>query len=211
MKSIKTATIDNYEIVTAIYPDTGFIDPESTRIKMLGMIENTDESRAVDKKKKEVSVYILQMNEALKNAKKAKTETEKRKFIDEYREREIQVKQIMEDMKPLADDLMKKKKEIIINNPVYFTTQPGTYLITDDEAAALETKMIEATQNSEVVTKSGEKIVDNRGKIYWVKNNLTWQKTEILKLGVCAPQDGILESDLTEEQKQEISELWRKN
>jgi hypothetical protein len=204
LKTIKTQKIDDYDIVIGICDAESFIDQEATKIKVNKIIKDEKIYKDIEKFKDQLSTYIYQSNKALVNAKKAKDKSERDKFTNEYQSRQKDIKDIQNDLKPMAVEFEKKYRELILSNAEYFGLQEHEIYIEDSEAAKFETLMIDATQNGDLVDKDKNIIQDNRGKIYWLKSGDTWNKAEILNLGDI-PAVGAKEfNDLSIEEKQEI-------
>jgi hypothetical protein len=206
MQTIKTKNINGYDIIIGVGDAGGFIDPEATKKIVNEKIKKTDVFKNIGKIKKQMELYAGQALQAKENCKAAKTKADQTKFFEECKFRKKQIVELQEqELYPLAKELDKKYEEMLTQNAIYFNLPPTDFFISDEEAEIIKNLMIEATQEGAVVTKEKEKIVDNRGKIFWKKDE-EWEKTNIDVLGVEKPVDSIEEKNLTEEQKKEIVE-----
>lgn len=206
MQTIKTQNIDGYEIINyGPHNAETLIDYEATKKIVNKNLVDTEEHKEIEKKKSELSKYVYQARQAFRNETKAINKSDKRKFNDEYRERLLQIEQIQKELLPLADALLVKRKKMILEFAEYFSLQENNYYISDDEAKILKEKMIEATSNNFVVSRTGELVADFRGFIFWKKINNAWKKSEITKLGEKFGTGFVKYSELSDEEKQEIS------
>jgi len=211
LKTIITKNIDKFEIIVAIASADGLIDAVATEKIVKDKIQETETFNDIQKIKKQINLYAVQAGKAKTNAKNAKTPQEKRKFSDEMTIRFSQMSDEMEKLKPLGIVLQSEFKNMMTEHAIYFTTKENETIIDEVEANNIETLMIEATQNGKLVTKDKKLIVDNRGKIYFLKKDDTWSKYEILKLGETKKSGSIEDKDLTEEQKEEITIQFEKD
>jgi len=207
MKTIITKEIDGYKIIIGIGDAGGLIDPEATRKIVNKKIQDTETWKNINQIKKQMQVYANQAMQAKKNIKSAKSEQEKRKFSDEWKFRTGQMKELENDLKPLAFELKKVFRQMTLQEAIYFETGKDR-IVEDAEADKINQLMIEATQEGALVDENKNKVVDNRGKVFWKKDGSDWYKTEINKIGVDG--NGILESDLSESQRTEIAEYLEK-
>jgi hypothetical protein len=206
MQIIKTKNIDGYDVIIGIGDAGGFIDPEATKKIVNEKIKDIEVFKNIEKVKKQMELYAQQALQAKENCKTAKTKADQTKFFEECKFRKKQIVELQEQqLYPLAKELDNKYKEMLIENAIYFDLPPTDFFINDEEAEIIKNLMIEATQAGAVVTKKKEKIIDNRGKIFWNKNE-KWEKTIIDILGIEKPENSIEEKNLTEEQKMEITE-----
>lgn len=207
MKTIITKKIDGIKIIHGIGDAGGLIDPEATRKIVDKKIKETQVWKDIHAIKKQMQVYANQAMQAKKSYKSAKSPEEQRKLSDEWKLRTGQMKELENDLKPLAVELKKAFSEFMETEAVYF--ENGTdQVITDAEADSIRAVMVEATREGKLVDENLNKVVNNKGKIFWKKDGSDWIKTEIKKIGIDAPKGAIEENNLTDDQKKDIAE-WK--
>lgn len=204
MKTRITQNIDGYDIIIGI--GDAQIDGVATLPVMTTALKETDEYKAVEVKKQELSVVLNSAAAAMKNARNSKTQADKNGFVKEYQAALENSKAIESELKELITPLQAKQKELILKHAVYFQPKQGESLITDDEATAIETAMISATENNCYVDINLKEICDNRGKTAWRKISGKWAKRDISILGDDLKAGEILQSDLSESEQLEITE-----
>lgn len=210
MKTIKTQNIDGYDVIIGTHDAGGFVDAEATRKIVEKEILKTPEWKNLNEKKGHMQVYANQAAQAARNAARAKTPGDKNNAVNEYQERWKQIREIQEDMKPLASALQSKYGELMTAHAQYFSLKPDEFYADETEAAEIENLMVEATAAGEVVTKDKTRVKNYVGRVYWKKSGSTWTKAEITRLGD-VPASGAIEArDLTENQQAEISDQLEK-
>lgn len=206
MKTITTKNIDGLDIITNIGNVDGLIDPEATKKIVKVEILKTDVHKNVEKIKKQMSVYGRQAYEAMKHAKKAKTEADKNKFTAEYNGRSLQFKEEQEKLKPLAVEMSAIYKSMMVEHAEYFHPKQGEEIVEDADANRIEQKMIAATASGKLLDRDEKEIHNYVGRVFWQKVQDKWEKWECHSLGI-APFAGSKEmKDLTESEISEISE-----
>lgn len=204
MKTILKQIIDGHEIITNVLDAGGLIDPVATQKIVNINMKDTDTYKSIEDVKKQMATYAYQASQSKNSSKMAKTPNEKKKHWEEFKFRCGQIKELEEQLKPLARELQQLNGEMIVNHAVYFTPGPGEEIIDDDKGTEILDLMMQATENNQLVKSNLTLIDDYRGKTYWKKLTDGWKKQEILRLGD-VPKSGYLEDkDLTEEQKEEI-------
>lgn len=210
MKTILKQTIDGHEIITNVLDAGGLIDPVATQKIVNIKMKDTDTYKAIEDVKKQIQTYVYQASQAKNNSKMAKTPNEKKKHWEDFKLRCGQIKELEEQLKPLAVEIQQLNKEMIIEHAVYFTPGPGEEIIDDNKADEITALMVDATANNQLIKSDLTVVDDYRGKTYWKKLTDGWKKQEILKLGD-VPKSGYIEDkNLTVEQKSEISEQLEK-
>lgn len=208
MKTIITKNIDGYNIITNFCDANGFIDPENTKKIVNKKIIETDIYKKIHDIKNQTQKLLIQSQNAFKNAKNAKKlkkESEFKKFTEEYNLRNLQIKDLQEDLKLLAIEFEKEYKNLVLQNSVYFEPKQNEKIVDDKIAENAKQKMIEAYENNKLLDENLNQIDDYRGT-YWGKNDTIWNKFEIKKIGEQIKNGFINENKLTDEQKIEISE-----
>lgn len=214
MKTKITQNIDGYDIIIGI--GEAQIDGVATDKVTIPLLKDTAEYIAVEKAKNELSVAAGERYKAAGECNKiqtgilfAKDEETKKQLKFElqkmsllYQQKAITQKEKEEALKPLAQPLMAKRKELFMANSVYFQPKEGETIITSDEATAIETAMISATENNCYVDINLKEICDNRGKTAWSKSGGTWSSRSITKLG-----DEIKSGEITEINDEIIAQL----
>lgn len=200
MRTKITQNIDGYDIIIGI--GEAQIDGVATLPVMTTALKETDEYKAVEVKKQELSVVLNSAAAAMKNARNSKTQADKNGFVKEYQAALENSKAIESELKELIAPLQSKQQELILKHAVYFQPKQGESLITNDEATAIETAMISATENNCYVDINLKEICDNRGKTAWIKSGGKWSKREITKIG-----DELKADEITEINDEIISQL----
>lgn len=214
MKTRITQNIDGYDIIIGI--GEAQIDGVATDRIIIPMLKETAEYMAVENAKAELSKaaterYMAQKECGKINAgiyaakdenikKQLKLELQKASLV--YQQKAIEQKEKEEALKPLAAPLVNKRKEIFMTQLIYFQPKQGESLITDDEATAIETAMISATENNKFLDINLKEICDNRGKTAWIKSGGKWSKREITKIG-----DELKKGEITEINDEIIAQL----
>lgn len=206
MKTRITQNIDGYDIIIGI--GEAQIDGVNTIPVATEYLKQTDEYKAVEAKKQELSVVLNQAAQAMKNARNSKTQSDKNGFVKEYQAALENSKAIEAELKELITPLQAKQKELILKHAVYFQPKSGETIITADEADAIIKAMQTATGNNCFLDINMNEICDNRGKVYWSNSSGKWVKNEITKIGVTPGKSEILQSDLTADQNTEITEQF---
>lgn len=206
MKTIITKKIDDFDVVVAVGNADGFVDAEATKKKVIPVLADTEVYKKIDDIKKQMQTYVNYAQQAKQRYKVARSKTDKDKLWNEYVKYRNLATELQEPLKPLAVELQEKQKELLIEHAEYFVLRGNEHYITDIEGKEFGELIVEAVQAGEVVTKDKEKIVDNRGRKFWIKSSGTWINSEITKLGDVPTSGAIEEKDLLDEQTQEISE-----
>lgn len=200
MKTKITQNIDGYDIIIGI--GEAQIDGVATMPIVENALRETAEYKSVEAKKQELSVVLNGAAQALKNARNSKTQSEKNGYVTEYQQSLEKSKAIESELKELIAPLQAKQQELILKHAVYFHPKQGESLITDDEATAIETAMISATENNKFLDINLKEICDNRGKTAWIKSGGKWSKREITKIG-----DELKPGEITEINDEIITQL----
>lgn len=204
MKTKITQNIDGYDIIIGI--GEAQIDGVATMPIVETALKETDEYKSVESKKQELSIILNMAAQALKNARTAKTQSEKNGYVTEYQQSLEKSKAIENELKELIAPLQTKQQELILKHAVYFTPKEGESIITDDEAGVIETAMVTATTNNKYIDINLKEICDYRAQTAWSKFDGKWQKREITKLGESLNVSEKLQNDLTDKDQAEISE-----
>jgi hypothetical protein len=227
-----TTTIDGYEIITGI--DKKQIDRIETEKRILPMLDGLQESKAIKARGEKVKGYYNNINGYKKSQQKI-IETasvfkqvpitmisekdltlQQKEKINELNEKikfnQSQVDEIKKDLPEVIKKFNDKKIQLITENAVYFGMPGNAIDLSGKQAQEIMTALsenaieLEKTGIKKLLTVSGEKIIDNRGKIVWLYvSGEGWSSREILFLGDNIDISEIVESDLTDEQKQEIA------
>jgi hypothetical protein len=208
MKTIITQNIDGYDVITALSDAGGFIDPVETRKAIENKIKETETVKRVEDIHKQMNDLARQgtklkseVKELLKLGKKNEANQAYQKSNEKYAE----MKAFEPELKSLFLKMKEEYRELMISNAVYFQPKPGEEFVEDAEAEEIKTLLAEAAAAGQVVTKSKEKIVDNRGKEYWQKSAGKWHQSWIDKIGFKPNESMIYINDLSETQRAEIS------
>ena len=205
MKALNTIEIDNHTLIIGTSPAEDYIDPVATENKIIPILAKTDTKKQIDEKLKQISIYSGQIMQAKKARKKATSEADIKKHDDEIKLRSEQIKDIQKDLPALIDEIGKIRRDLIKSEAVYFNTPAGTSIIKDAEAEEIEAKLRTANDNLKRLQADKTEISDLRGKIYYKKTGSEWFKFAMLKIGDVPPSGAILDADLMENQRAEIS------
>ena len=206
MKNKITQTIDGYTIITGIEGAGGLIDQEKTRPLAMAKLKLTDEYKAVESKKSEITPYVLASYAALQNARASTSIAEKNKYNAEYQATLESIKAIEKELAPLAVAMNAKIKELMNSEAVYFTPPAGETVITDEEAETITTALQSAATAGKLLADDMSQVSDYRGAVVWSDASGTWSSRTITKLGDEPGTEEILSSALTTDQQTEISE-----
>jgi hypothetical protein len=89
-------------------------------------------------------------------------------------------------------------------NAVFARVGPEADLIGDGLASRIQQKLDDRGPNQQLLD-SCEYIADYRGAEYWIKKSDNWKNEKIEGVGIALPAGAVLEADLTEDQRKEIS------
>lgn len=206
MKLLIIQQINGIDIIAKIDNAHGMIDPEASKAAAKKHLCKTATSIEIDRIKSQLGVYAKQMIQAMRNAKIAKYDAERRSFSDEYKTRELQFKELQKDLHPLAVTIKSEFQDLIRKHAIYFIPPPGNELIEDTEADAIQIKLTAAISNGLLLGRDLKPLCDHRGERYFVKSSGKWKMQEITKIGIEPVKGSINESDLTDDNKTEISE-----
>ena len=201
MKTILFETIDGHDIVTGSSVPTvdgvetnkvvmGYTDDSGER--QPGMIESTSEYQAVQAKKAEFQAAAQDRAAAVKARDKGK-----------FKAAIEAMKMVQYDAIPLAKALNDKIMELRRDKAVYFEPKLGEAIT---PAAAVD-GLIQAIKNKPdgvFITRDGNQVPENRGRVYFRQVAGKWQRTRITRLGDTVPSDAVLIEDLTPEQRDEV-------
>jgi hypothetical protein len=200
MKTRITQNIDGYDIIIGI--GDAQIDGVATMPIVETALKETDEYKSVEAKKQELSIILNMAAQALKNARTAKTQSEKNGYVTEYQQSLEKSKAIENELKELIAPLQTKQQELILKHAVYFQPKEGEVIISTADAVKIENAMIAATVNNKFLDVNLQEICDNRGKTAWIKKDGKWAKREITKIG-----DEIKSGEITEANDEIIAQL----
>jgi hypothetical protein len=205
MKALNTTTIDNHTLIIGTGPAEDFIDPVATENKIIPILQKTDTKKQIDEKLKQISIYSGQIMQAKKARKKSTSEADIKKHDDEIKLRSEQIRDIQKDLMPLAEEIKNIRRDLIKSEAVYFSTPAGTSIISDAEAEEIENKLRQANENGKRLKADKTEIDDLRGKVFYKKTGSEWFKFAMLKIGDVPPSGAILEADLLDNQRAEIT------
>jgi hypothetical protein len=200
LKTRITQNIDGYNIIIGI--GDAQIDGVATMPIVETALKETDEYKSVEAKKQELSIILNMAAQALKNARTAKTQSEKNGYVTEYQQSLEKSKAIENELKELIAPLQVKQQELILKHAVYFQPKSGEVIISTADAVKIENAMIAATVNNKFLDVNLQEICDNRGKTVWIKSGGKWSKREIIKIG-----DEIKSGEITEINDEIIAQL----
>lgn len=185
---IKTKKIDGFTIVTGF--DKRRIDPELTRIENFDKINNADESKKLRSKQKEKYEYFVKKTKSKKNTlsvlrlkedackkkdiegiKKYKIEYDKHDI--EYKKNLILEKQCNNELIKYKNDICKKAKKILRENPVFFELKNNEFLKSEQETSILIDAYNSKHKNQQLLI-NGKYIDDFLGYRYYYHNGFKW-------------------------------------
>jgi len=221
MKAIKYRISGQRKIVTG-FADLN-PDPEATRENIKGELEKTLEAKAVTAAVTELEPYIKMMSDAIRDRNQAvkdgnlnQADVHHAKYEQRYDEYSVKQKKIIE-LKPAYK---KKYAELARAGAVYF--EPGLnqvaanlaqynsvshkfygYVDKDHpENNVAKITDIEALELNEDLT--FQVVQDFSGRTYWLFLNERWESHYVDLVGEPLPENGILDADITELQRQDI-------
>ena len=105
---------------------------------------------------------------------------------------------------PAATEAFRAKSaELMEANTVYCQPPKGEEFITDEEYATI---VVASSKANTAVKLDGTTVDDFRGSTYWTQTKKgIWSSTTIAKIGETVPSGGILDADLTADQKADIA------
>ncbi len=204
MKTKITQLTDGYEIIIGI--GEAQIDPVQTNPVMIQNLILTDEYKAVEAKKKEMTPICAQILQLKKDHKSATNISDKNKISFEYQKKNEELLILESELKDLAIPLIDKQRELVVKHAVYFQPKEGESIISDEDAEIINTKMSEAADKGMWLDVNLKEICDYRAQTAWSLSGGKWQKREITKLGENLNVSEKLQKDLTEKDQAEISE-----
>lgn len=205
MKTALTREINGKTIIIGFSDPV--IDPVETEKKILALkvLDESDESRKLKAKIKEIGERQRMGLQAMKESAqlqyaghKPQSDAKKKEGQAQYTKAEI----LMAENKPLIQDFKNKKNQLVKENAVYFQPKQSEVFIED---AQYEKFMKKEIGEFGKLTLAGKVIPDYSGHFIYQKIENRWIILTLI-LGDKFPSGAILERDLTEEQKIEISE-----
>jgi hypothetical protein len=131
------------------------------------------------------------------------------KFIDNATVDSEETKRRIELM--ITSEMTETDIEKLYNeNLVYARVGDEADLIDDEHAEQIQSKL-DGMGEHQLLLGSGDYIADYQGVEYQIKKAGKWEKEQINEIGVNLPSGAILDKDLTQEQKNEISAQQEKD
>jgi hypothetical protein len=197
-RTVLTKEIDNYVVVLGF--DQAVVDPIATNEKMLELLKQTDEYEA----HKEKVLLIAEKTKAHISliGKRALTEEARLKKEEELEALKEEIISLQEALQEHLSILDEKTKEIRTNNLIYFEPKLGEGILEDETLIEKHGKL----KKEEALTVEGEVIPNHKGKVYYKKENGEWIRTKVKKIGEEVPSNSKLDSELTDEERGEVSE-----
>lgn len=203
LKTRITQNIDGYDIIIGI--GEAQIDPVQTNPVMIQNLILTDEYKAVESKKKEMTPICAQILQLKKDHKSATNISDKNKISYEYQKKNEELAVLELQLRDLSVPLLEKQKELIVKHAVYFQPKEGEEIISLEDAEIINTKMSEVADKGMWLDVNLKEICDYRAQTAWIKTD-KWLSREIVKLGDDLKSGEILQNKLSESQLDEISE-----
>jgi hypothetical protein len=189
LKTLLWSEIDSHKIIVGF--DLPVVDPESTKNKIMPLFLDTDETRAVDEKSREmepVRKALTDAKKARRDALKSKDTVSAAKHQNVIDIREEQLSQLNDELIVLLASAEVKRQDLYNENLQYFETKKGEEIIEDTDERIGKFLLL---GKGEKLNTDGVVIKDNRG-VQYIKNG----KIEtVSSLG--AEPDGTLVSELT--------------
>ena len=175
----------------------GYIDDKSK--KHPGLLEECEEFKILDKKKKEIGdkhkKAVASWN-AANAAKKTRNKKGEDLHARDWRQTGQEVQDLMNELPDLNKKLTEKRKVLFADNAVYFEPRAGEIETTIETMADLKKKYTERTEGS-LLTVEGEEVFDLRETQYFILASGSWEPRMITRLGEKIPTKGKLYHDLT--------------
>lgn len=173
------------------------IEPVQTRAVVDGLIEDTDEFRAVEAKQAECKAKLAEAGTAFKNAANARIDS-----VQAVAGMVIyaQGQEIVAELAELLPPLKAKRQALMVEHAVYFDPAKYEHPQSDTQIDALRSKMA----GGGLVSMDGLKIEDNRGVVACTDLGESWEVRRILTLGEKVPGGAVLFDDLDIEQRVKV-------
>jgi len=204
MKTALTKEINGKTIIIGFSDPV--IDPVETEKKILALkvLDESDETRKLKAKIKEIGDRQRMGMQAMKEharlkyvGQAAQSETKRIEAIGHYNKVDV----LMAENKPLIESFKNKKKELVRENAVYFQPKPSEVFIEDEQHETLTQieigEFAKLCIDGNVIPDYSEQTIYQKVKDRWIIVNLDF--------GESFPIGAILNRDLTDEQKVEIS------
>jgi len=204
MKTVIYSDIDGYQVVK--YFAEAQVDPIVTMAKVSDKVLGLNELAQVNSVKAKVIALLISANnftDLSNSANKTGNTTLAASYQKQSSAARAQVAVLEEEYAKVLAAYEKARNSIIEANSVFFTPGPGESFISDENYAALKNQF-DALHEDEKLCINGVVIKDLRDKTFWTKGT-KWESMTISSLGQGLPAGAILESDLDESQRAEIS------
>ena len=198
MKTAITKTIDGVEFVSGF--DSAVLDPEGTKQLAKEWLSNDDDFKEltaeyVGKLNQKANEYIQYYNRCRIDRTMCSKSSYDMFLFEQYK--------IQEEIVVLARQIKKSRNDAFNANMTYFIPRLGERIIEDDYYTDL-VGIAKNLKKNEYINMSGKKFQDNRGKVYYEKNNEDWHKKSVLLFGDKKSDDSFYSDELDEIQKKEI-------
>lgn len=217
MKTVITNIIDGKNVIVGFGDPV--IDPKATQPvvePLLNALDEVTEIKNILVQMEGKNAVIRKALANLKNPEMINIPSIVAENIKAKEDAEIYNRAKEQDLTALWHGVRQKKVELIQSEAVYLTPKAGEIITPEGPELDAMTALFAETKTDRTKKLSCE-IVDNvvvnpalipdlRGKTYHIDNAGTWEKVDIIALGVEAPTGGILPDDLTPEQSQAIHE-----
>lgn len=198
-KTFRTKTFDGITVIT--HADVLSIDPEASKINRRDLFSAT----AVYKKVVEIESSIRKLKNEIYTL--TKQSQQKRNMF--------RAKKLQDKAASLGLDLEKQSMKMLKEKPkfedeaarcheegtTHFGMRAGEFESTDHDELAGK---LSALKPREVLSKSGEVIVDNRGRTYWKKGAKAWMVDAITELGATPKQGYAERGELSADDKKSL-------
>lgn len=220
--------IDGFQIVTGV--DKKGIEPFETEKIVLPLLEESNEMIALKNKNNLINLYMKKNVDIKANENRLLTQVMNEKNIMIIQESDLtseqtnilhkyqysknfnnsEIEKLKSNLPSLNENLQKKKIQLMQENAVYQETAKNQIDITKNQYDDYKIKLISIrqyyndTKKRRFLVSTGDIIDDNRGRVVWEKDD-KWKKRTLQFLSDVKESLEIWETELTEEQKQEIA------
>jgi len=193
--------INGYEIIKGF--STPVINPVETERKIIPLLNNSEETKVIQQKIKEISEKqknaLIILKEAVKL--KARGDQKYKEKEREWQNYNNEIGKLQKEILPLKKPFQEKRNQLIKDNAIYFQPKVGENIIDESTYNSLIEK--NPGQYGKLCS-DGTIISDYRNEICYLKIDNRWSKVSF-QLGEDIG-NAILQKDLTPEQKQEIED-----
>jgi hypothetical protein len=195
MHTVVTKKVDGIEIIVGI--DRLIVDPEETKKKINPILAESEEIKTLALLRENIAIKTSQLKRVASGAAKMP--------VSDLVALQDEIKDLTASTKTAHDLAEKKRRELIHDNKVYFAPSENEKIVSEDEAEEIKQK-INSLGKRHYLTADKKVVHDLRGHKYHVKIDGNWKIYKIDRLGEETPAGAKASGDLTDKDREEISE-----